>query len=126
MDRAELEDPLIARCKAEADTLAELRCALRNKLARSGLEDVQIPEQLQSCTLAKDPFDGSTSLIGEWRSGRGKALGSIVIHESGQLLAELYIAEPLPNDATWLVDSVEAFGTSGQVRAALRLVPALG
>ena len=34
MDHAELEDYLIARCRAEEDTLAEVRCALRNKLVR--------------------------------------------------------------------------------------------
>jgi hypothetical protein len=126
MDGAYPEDSLIARCRQEEDTLAELRCVLRNQLLRAGLDDIQVPAQLQNCRLARDPYDGSSSLVGEWRMGRGKLLGSVVIHANGQLLAELYVTEPLPRDSAWLVDAVVAFGKPGALNAELRLMPALG
>ncbi|HET8932475.1 MAG TPA: hypothetical protein VFN67_03500 [Polyangiales bacterium] len=126
MSEAYKIDSLSARCMEEEDTLAELRFVLRNELSRAGLEDVVVPPQLQSCRLATDPYDGSVSLVGEWRSGRGARIGSVVIHANGQLHAELYVTKPLPRDAARFVDAVEAFGAAGALRAELRIVPELG
>jgi hypothetical protein len=126
MDGSATTDALIARCRAEEDTLAELRAVLRNQLLRSGLPDIAVPEQLQACWLVRDPYDGSTSLVGEWRKGRDKLIGSVVIHANGQLIAELDVLRPLPGKKDCLVDAVVAFGRPGELHAELRLMPAIG
>jgi len=118
-----IDNDLIARCRAEEDTLSEVRCVLRNQLLRAGLADIDVPAQLQSCRLITDK-DGSTSLVGEWRKQRGKVIGSVVIHENGELFAELGVLQPAPNDPRMRVDSVVAFGAPGSLQAELRLTPA--
>lgn len=116
---------LLDRCRHEEDTLVEVACVLRNRLLRSGLPDVTLPAQPQRCRLVRDPYDGSSTLIAEWRKSQGKPLGSVVIHENGQLFAELDVLQPLPHDPSWFVDAVIAFGTPGELRTELRLTPAL-
>ena len=115
---------LIERCRVEEDTLAEVRCVLRNELLRSGLDDIQVPGQLQSCRLVKDPSDGTTSLVGEWRKHHGKVIGSVVIHASGQLFAELGVLQPSPTDPKVRVESIVAFGQPGSLHTELRVTPA--
>jgi hypothetical protein len=121
MRGALIETDLIARCRAEEDTLAEVRCVLRNQLLRSGLDDIDMPRQLQSARLVKDP-NGTTSLVGEWRRQRG-VIGTVVIHENGELFAELGVRRPAPNDPQLRVDSVVAFGNAGSLQAELRMAP---
>ncbi|MET0389787.1 MAG: hypothetical protein ABW321_27690 [Polyangiales bacterium] len=118
-----VESDLIARCRAEEDTLAEVRCVLRNQLLRSGLADIEVPQQLQSCRLITDPNDGSTTLVGEWRKQRGKVIGSVVIHENGELFAELGVLQPAPDNPRMRVDRVVAFGAAGALQAELRMTP---
>jgi hypothetical protein len=115
---------LIARCRVEQDALVEIICVLRNRLRRSGLPDIQLPAQPQRCSLVRDPCDGSTSLVGEWRK-HDKTIGSLVIHENGQVFAELDVLLPLQSDERWFVDAVVAFGTTGNLQTELRLTPAL-
>lgn len=115
---------LIARCRQEQDALVEIACVLRNRLLRAGLPDVRIPAMPQRCNLVRDPFDGSTSLVGEWKT-QGKVLGNVVIHENGQAFAELYVLLPLPSDERWFVDAVVTFGMPGDLRSELRLTPTL-
>lgn len=113
---------LMARCRAEEDTLSEVRCVLRNQLLRCGLADIDVPAQLQSCRLIMDD-DGTKSLVGEWRRQRGKIIGSVVIHENGELFAELGVLQPAPNDPRMRVDAVVAFGEPGALHTELRLTP---
>jgi len=117
-----IETDLIARCRAEEDTLTEVRCVLRNHLLRSGLDDIDVPRQLQSARLVKDPKSGTTSLVGEWRRQRG-VIGTIVIHENGELFAELGVQRPSPKDPQKRVDSVVAFGEAGRLQTELRMAP---
>jgi len=119
----ELEDSLVMRCMAEEDTLAELRCALRNALLRAGLADIEVPAQLQNCRLIAEP-GGGMSLAGEWRKQRGKVVGSVVIAEHGELFAELLVRRPAPEQPDMRVDRIVAVGTAGALRTELRLVPA--
>jgi hypothetical protein len=117
-------DPnLIARCRAEEDTLAEIRCVLRNELLRRGMEDISVPGQLQSARLVTDPDDGTVTLIGEWRKHRGKVIGSVVIHANGELFAELGVRKPAPHDPKLRVEAVVAFGQPGALQTELRLTP---
>ena len=118
-----INNDLLARCRAEEDTLTEVRCVLRNQLLRSGLADIDVPAQLQSCRLITDQ-DGSRSLVGEWRKQRGRIIGSVVIHENGELFAELGVLQPAPNDPRMRVDSVVAFGAAGALHAELRMTAA--
>ena len=117
-----METDLIARCRAEEDTLTEVRCVLRNHLLRSGLDDIDVPKQLQSARLVKDPKSGTTSLVGEWRRQRG-VIGTIVIHENGELFAELGVQRPAPHDPQKRVGSVVAFGEPGRLQTELRMAP---
>jgi hypothetical protein len=118
-------DRLIARCRAEEDTLAEVRCVLRNALLRRGLGDIFVPGQLQSCRLVTDPKSGSTSLVGEWRKHAGnQVIGSVVIHDNGELFAELDVLQPSPSDPNMRVDAVVAFGQAGALHTELRMTPA--
>jgi len=116
---------LIARCRAEEDALVEVVCVLRNRLLRSGLEDIQVPGLPQRLSLVKDPYDGTVTLVGEWRRHRDKVVGSVVIHENGQLYAELDVLRPLPSDPNWFVDAVVAFGMPGDLATELRLTAAI-
>lgn len=116
---------LLDRCRREADAIVDVVCTLRNKLLRAGLPDVELPSQPQSCRLVRDPYDSTLTLVGEWRKPRGKVIGSVVIHENGQLFAELDVLRPWPKDASWFVDAVVAFGTAGDLHAELRLTPAI-
>lgn len=127
MDGGSMESSasLLERCRHEADTLVEVACVLRNRLLRSGLPDVVLPAQPQRCRLVKDPYDGGSTLIAEWRKSQNKVIGSVVIHENGQLFAELDVLLPHPNDPSWFVDAVVAFGTPGELRTELRLTPAI-
>ena len=118
-----IDNDLIARCRAEEDTLTEVRCVLRNQLLRSGLADIDVPGQLQSCRLITDK-DGSTSLVGEWRRQRGRVIGAVVIHENGELFAELGVLQPAPNNPRMRVESVVAFGEAGALHTELRMTPA--
>lgn len=123
MREALIETDLIARCREEEDSLTEVRCVLRNQLLRSGLDDIDVPRQLQSARLVKDPKNGTTSLVGEWRRHSG-VIGTVVIHESGELFAELGVRKPSPQDPQLRVDSVVAFGAPGALQAELRMAPA--
>ncbi|MEY4581778.1 MAG: hypothetical protein RL701_6481 [Pseudomonadota bacterium] len=118
-------EKLIARVREEEDALVEITCVLRNRLLRSGLEDIHVPAQPQRCSLVKDPYDGSITLVGEWRRQRDKVIGTVLIHQNGQVYAELDVLRPLPNDDTWFVDAVVAFGTPGNLRTELRLTAAM-
>jgi hypothetical protein len=118
-----IDNDLMARCRAEEDTLAEVRCVLRNQLLRAGLADIDVPQQLQSCRLITDPNDGTTTLVGEWRKQRGKVIGSVVIHENGELFAELGVLQPAPDNPRMRVDRVVAFGPAGALQAELRMTP---
>lgn len=118
-------EALIKRCRAEEDALVEVTCVLRNRLLRSGLDDIQVPAQPTRCSLVKDPYDGSTTLVGEWRRQRDKVIGTVLIHENGQVYAELDVLRPLPSDNSWFVDAVVAFGTPGNLRTELRLTTAM-
>lgn len=124
MDQDPNDPNLIARCRAEEDTLAEIRCVLRNELLRRGLTDITVPGQLQTCRLITDPDDGSVTLVGEWRRHRGKVIGSVQIHANGELFAELGVLQPAPHDPSQRVQSVVAFGHPGALHTELRLVPA--
>jgi hypothetical protein len=125
MNQASNYENLMARCRAEEDTLAEVRCVLRNALLRRGLDDIAVPGQLQSCRLVMDPNNGTTSLVGEWRKHHGnKVIGSVVIHANGELFAELDVLQPSPSDPNVRVDAVVAFGQPGALHTELRITPA--
>ena len=125
LESSNSQSDLLDRCRREADTFVEVACVLRNRLLRSGLHDVVLPTQPQRCRLVRDPYDGKTTLVGEWLKSRGKVIGSIAIHDNGQLFAELDVLQLLPRDATWFVDAVVAFGSTGSLRSELRLTPAI-
>jgi hypothetical protein len=125
MDASDERQSLAARCMLEQDTLAEVRGVLRTELRRSGLADVILPDQLQNCRLVRDPSDHTLPLIGEWRKSGGGKVGSVVIHENGQLFAELDVLMPCPTDTGLLVDAVVAWGRAGALKSELRLIEAL-
>lgn len=121
MDHNPNDPHLIARCRAEEDTLAEIRCVLRNELHRRGLADISVPGQLQTCRLVTEPDDGTVTLVGEWRKHRGQVIGSVKIHANGELFAELGVLQPAPHDPKLRVQSVVAFGQPGALHTELRL-----
>jgi hypothetical protein len=100
--------------------LADVRCALRNHLLRAGLQDIDVPRQLQSARLVKDPKDGTLTLVGEWRKHRD-VIGQVVIHEDGRLFAELGVHQPAPGNPQERIDAVVAFGEPGELRTELRM-----
>lgn len=116
-------EALLARLRAEQDVLVEIACVLRNRLLREGLSDVCVPSEPQRCSLQRDPCDGSRSLVGEWHQNGNRRVGSLVIHENGQLYAERDVFMPLPRDTSLLVDAVVVFGSAGELHSELRLTP---
>lgn len=113
---------LVARCRAEEETLAEVRLVLRSGLFRAGLRDIPVPAQLQNAHLRRDLCDGGLALVGQWRRPRDKPLGAVVIHESGRLFAEFYVQQPLPSDDRLVVDAVAVFGCTGTLAVELHMV----
>jgi hypothetical protein len=125
MDRiVQIEDELMARCRAEEDTLAEVRYVLRTELLRAGLTDIKLHAQLQNCRLVPDPNDGTATLVGEWRKQHGKVIGSIQIRQNGEILAELGVRQLAPHNPGLRVDRVIVSGMPGSLQTELRFVPA--
>jgi hypothetical protein len=89
--------------------------------------------------LECDRAAGTDSLFGEWLDVNGHRVGVVVCHAGGQCFAEHDIVRPHPHDRRWFVEAVEAWGVSrgrasenppdsgviGDIRAEIRLLPAL-
>lgn len=109
----------------EESTFVEVANLLREHLLHSGLPDLIRTVQLQPCRVSRDACASSGKLVAQWRKHNGKIIGSVVLHENGQLFAELDVLMLLPRDPSWLVDAVVAFGRLGELRGELRVTPAL-
>lgn len=114
--------------QAALASLDQIQAALVAELERAGLGHLQdrIPPQLSSHQMQTDPFDGSQSFAGEWRNAAGTKLGSVLIHQGGQVFAEFDVLVPHPTDERWFVEGVTTWGTAQQLKSELKLLPALG
>lgn len=117
-----------SREQSALSSLAQIQAAFAAELERAGLGHLQdrIPEQLTSHEMQTDPFDGSQTFSGEWRSPSGTKLGSVLIHQGGQVFAEFDVLVPHPTDERWFVEGVTTWGTQEQLKSELKLLPALG
>lgn len=108
--------------------LTLIQSALIAELEKRGLGHLQdrIPAELSSHKMETDPYDGSQTFSGEWRSDGGARIGNVLIHQGGQVFAEFDILVPHPTDEKWFVEAVTAWGNADQLKAELRLLPALG
>jgi hypothetical protein len=122
------DEPLIARCNAEAPLLEQMWAAMRMELARSGFANALslVPHEFSSRELRRDAFDGSEALYGEWRSQDGSLLGSAIVHRDGVLFAEFDVVRAHPTDKRWFVEAVTAWGKLGSIKSELKLLPVLG
>jgi len=115
----------------ERDALASLalvQAALIAELEKRGLGHLsdRIPEQLSSHQMQTDPYDGSRTFSGEWRAAGGARLGSVLIHQGGQVFAEFDVLVSHPTDERWFVEAVTTWGNTDNLKSELRLLPALG
>lgn len=113
--------------QANAAEISSIRMAFATEMERRGLGYLcdRIPTDLSSSTTQADPYDGSLTFSGEWRTESGQRLGSVVIHQGGQVFAEFDLLVPHPRDSRWFVESVTSWGTINDLKAELRLLPAL-
>ena len=75
--------------------------------------------------LRIDDFDGNQSLYAEWQNTDGHCLGSLLIHGTGQVYAELDVLQDHPTNRKWFVESVTCWGGSDALNCELGLLPAL-
>lgn len=110
------------------NSLTLIQSAMVAELERTGLGYLseRIPDQLTRYQMQTDPYDGSRTFSGEWRSAFGQRVGSVLIHQGGQVFAEFDILVPHPTDSRWFVEAVTTWGTMQQLKSELRLLPALG
>ena len=122
-----MSDALTARQQALQPLLDQVCEALRSELTRNAIEPVfaAVPSELQYCELRRDSLNNSESLYGEWRDSKGKKLGEIIAHASGEFFAEYDVLVEHPTDKRWYVEAVTAWGKPGMVKSELRLLAAL-
>ncbi len=101
--------------------------ALIAEVKKFGLDDMpsRIEAELSNQEWRTDPFDGSQGLYGEWRDERGQKLGNILVNGGGQVFAEFDVLCPHPTKSKWFIEAVTAWGPATNVKAELRLLPAL-
>ncbi len=73
--------------------------------------------------LDRDPYNGTLSLVGEWRDERGIKQGELLFHADGSFFVEQDVARPHPKRRQWFVEAVNAWGSDGQIKAEARLLP---
>ena len=122
-----MDDSLQARVAAEHPRLEQVVAALTSELERQGLSAAaqRVPAHCDRHQVQTDPFDGTQSLLGEWLDPQGHRLGSVILHQGGQLFAEFDVLLPHPTRRQWFVEAVTAWGDDNTLRAELRLLPAL-
>lgn len=122
-----LEPDVNERKLKEQATVAEAKVALQKELAKYGLAELleNVKEELVRLQLRRDSFDGSYSFYGEWQANSGAKIGTILIHEGGQVFAEFDVTQPHPTDKRWFVEAVNIWGKKGAMKAELKLLPAL-
>lgn len=127
MDNQDLVAALDQRIDSEKQTIQAVRAAFLKELNKAGLdsfaESVEAP--LVGADLRKDPYDGSETLYMEWRDQTGMRAGSILIHGTGQVFAELDIVANHPSKKSWFVEAVSAWGPRDALKSELKLLPAL-
>lgn len=119
--------PELARKRELQPLIESVRAALRNELAKHGIQQVhgEMPTDVQYCELRNDSLDNSASFYGEWHDAEGRLLGNLIAHAGGVFFAEYDVLCVHPNDPRWFVEAVTAWGSPGVIKAELRLLPAL-
>lgn len=122
-----LDTQLVQRIKAEEAAIAAVVARLKEELARWGFsaQAEALEGGLHNTQLRIDDFDGNQSLYGEWHDSLGQCKGSLLIHGSGQVYAELDVLQDHPTKSKWYVESVTCWGLASALNAELGLLPAL-
>ena len=125
---ATTSDSLADRCQAEASVLQEIWNSMHARLEKSGFTELSLGagDEFGMRELRRDPFDGSEALYSEWRGLDGRRIGNALIRADGNIYAELDVIQPHPTDARWFVEGVSAWGSKGNIKTELKLLPALG
>lgn len=123
----ETVDELQLRLLAEHTTLECIRQTLIDQCRFYGFEELiaAIQDPLVNPELRKDSFDGQQSLFAEWRTPTGALLGYILIHGGGQVYAEFDVVKPHPTKPQWMIEALTVWGSSEQIKAEPKLLPAL-
>ncbi len=125
---AEEQVQLTARFHQASGLGESVRAALEAEARRLGFAagTVAVPRlDTASCSLQRDDFSGTQTLVCAWLDKRGQRTGSVVFHADGSFWAEYDVARPHPSDARWFVEAVTAWGRDGTLKAEARLLPAL-
>jgi hypothetical protein len=111
---------------AVAPLAAAIRDVLQGQVERLGFADGEIrisDPAVAAYRLERDSATGENSLLGEWRDQRGQKLGSLVFHAGGSFFVEHDVFRNHPRRLGWFVESVDAWGSGGEIRAEPRLIP---
>lgn len=121
------EDELARRLNKEKKLLAELRYVMSSTLAKVGIDEALtiIPRKFNHQELIFDRYDQSTGLYLEWHNSKGQIQGHVCVHADHQVYAEFDLLRRHPIDRMWMIEAIEAWGSLGEVKAELRLMPAL-
>lgn len=122
-----LDTQLVQRIKAEEASVAAVVVRIKEELARFGFsaQAAALEGGLHNTQLRIDDFDGNQSLYGEWHDSLGQCKGSLLIHGSGQVYAELDVLQDHPSKPQWYVESVTCWGLASALNAELGLLTAL-
>lgn len=121
-------DSLQRRMLLEQDTLEKLRKVLKQELQRYDCVELcsAVDHALVNPEIRKDTFDGTQSFFAEWRTPSGALTGYVIIHNSGQVYAEVNVLKPHPEKKEWFIECITAWGNRAVVHAEPQLLPALG
>ncbi len=108
---------------ARADGVA-LLAAMSGKVAGLNLpaEVVVIPEfDAARFTLEHDKYNGQQTLMASFYPRPRYRAGVLLFHSDGSCFAEYHVMYRHPDKPQYFIESVEAWGRNGEVRADLRL-----
>lgn len=116
------------RLNREIPLIVGLKGALVSKLRAMGFHqfDNTIDHGLVDFELKTDPYDKSQSLCAKWINARGEPCGNLQILGNGQLYAEFDLLVDHPRDTRWFIESITAWGRSGEIVTDLQLLESLG
>ncbi|MEJ2453245.1 MAG: hypothetical protein P8103_03695 [Candidatus Thiodiazotropha sp.] len=79
--------------------------------------------QAATYRLERDPSTSEYSLVGDWLSGQGMKLGTLLFHADGSFFVEQDVVRPHPRRSGWFVEAVNAWGKGEEIKAEARLLP---
>lgn len=121
-----MEDQDLAQKIAQHNLQGQAICtAMIAALEKIGFKNPSISFEALDFFLAKDPFNGSVSLQGNWRNPKGYSTGSLIFYPEGNFYAEYEVIKPHPKKKQFVVEAITAWGKGDEIKTEARLLDVL-